>query len=84
MRENKPANTYLRKKHGTKTVLVLYGGLNETHEVAFTGAVKSTILEGTRIQSGMKNGSLVLNWVVTAAENVVLVQNDLTVYLLGM
>ena len=73
----------IRKSYGSKTVLVLYGGLNETHEVAFKDATTFSSLEGTGVQSQIKNGSLVLNWAVTAAEKVVSIQHDLTVYLIG-
>lgn len=72
-----------REKYGPKTVLVIYGGPNETHEVAFTGTTNSTVLKGSGIQTQAKNRSLVLNWTVTAAEKVVSVGSDLIVYLLG-
>lgn len=73
-----------RKNYGGKTVLILYGGPGETHEVAFTGAKKSTVTEGCGVQSQEKNGSLVLNWAVTPARKVVNIDGNLTVYLLSM
>ena len=73
-----------RKNYGGKTVLILYGGPGETHEAAFTGTKKSTVTEGSSVQSQEKNGSLLLNWAVTPARKVVNIDEILTVYLLGM
>ena len=71
------------KKYGTMTILILYNGPNETNEVAFAGATTYMILDGSGIYPQIRNGSLVLNWASTPSQKVVLIGNDLTVYLLG-
>jgi len=73
-----------RKIYGGKTVLILYGGPGETHEAAFTGCKRSTVIEGYGVQSQEKNGSLVLNWAVTPARKIVNIDENLTVYMLSM
>ena len=78
------AEIFTWKNYGGKTVLVLYGGPGETHEAAFTGAKKSTVTEGSGVQSQEKNGSLVVNWAVTSARKVVQIDENLTLYILGM
>ena len=73
-----------RKSYGSKTVLILYGGANETHEAAFTTSSNASIVEGVGVETQSGSGSLILNWAVTPARKVVLIGQDLLVYLLGM
>lgn len=73
-----------RKSYGSKTVLVLYGGANETHEAAFATSSKASIVEGSGVESQSSSESLILNWAVTPARKVVQIGQDLLVYLLGM
>ena len=65
------------------TILILYNGLNETNEVAFTGATTYRILDGSGIHSQIRNGFLVLNWASTPSQKVLIVGDGLTVYLLS-
>ena len=76
--------THKRKSYGSKTVLILYGGANETHEAAFTTSSNASIVEGVGVETQSGSGSLILNWAVTPARKVVLIGQDLLVYLLGM
>lgn len=76
------ADIFTRTSYRSTTILILYSGLNETNEVAFTGATTYTTLDGSGIQSQIKNDSLVLNWATTAEQKVVQVGHNLTVYLL--
>lgn len=73
-----------RKSYGSKTVLILYGGANETHEAALTTSSDASLVEGSGVQTKSSAGSLILNWAVTPARKVVQIGQDLLVYLLGM
>ena len=81
-------STYLtadnRKSYGSKTVLILYGGANETHEAAFTTSNSASIVEGGEVQTKSSAESLILNWAVTPIRKIVQIGQDLLVYLLGM
>ncbi|KAL8827145.1 MAG: hypothetical protein Q9191_003359 [Dirinaria sp. TL-2023a] len=76
------ADIFTWKSYGSMTVLILYSGLDETNEIAFTGAASYITLDGSGIQSQIKNDSLVLNWATTAEQKVVQVGQSLRVYLL--
>ncbi|KAL8944309.1 MAG: hypothetical protein Q9216_000493 [Gyalolechia sp. 2 TL-2023] len=76
------AQATLRKRFQDKTVLILYGGANETHEAAFTGSSAFRVLEGADVRSDFKNDALVLNWDVGTARRVIRIGVDLYVYLL--
>ena len=73
-----------RKSYGSKTVLILYGGANETHEAAFTTSSSASTVEGTGVKTQSSSGSLILNWAVTPNRKVVQIGEELLVYLLGM
>ena len=75
---------YERQSYGSKTVLILYGGANETHEAAFTTSSNASIVEGGGVEIQSSSGSLILNWAVTPTRKVVLIGQDLLVYLLGI
>ena len=77
------ADIFTWKTYGTITILILYSGLHEMNEIAFTGASKHVILDGSGIQSKTRNGSLILNWATTMEQKVVQVGDSLRVYLLG-
>ena len=72
-----------RKYYGSKTVLILYGGANETHEAAFTTSSNALIIEGSGVETQLSSKSLILNWAVTPTRKVVQIGQDLLVYLLG-
>ena len=75
---------YERQSYGSKTVLILYGGANETHEAAFTTSSNALFVEGSGVETQSRSGSLILNWAVTPARKVVQIGQDLLVYLLGV
>ena len=77
------ADIFTWKKYESITILILYSGLNETNEIAFTGAPSYAIVDGSGIKSETKNGSLILNWATTVEQKVVQVGHSLRVYLLG-
>lgn len=65
-------------------MLVVYGGPNETHEIAFSGCKQYKIIEGTGLTAQVQNGALLLNWAVTPDRKVVEVEKNLFVYILSM
>ncbi|KAL9034838.1 MAG: hypothetical protein Q9214_006861, partial [Letrouitia sp. 1 TL-2023] len=69
------ANIFYRKKFGSKTILVLYGGQNETHEAAILDGSEYSVLEGAAPQSQRINNSLVINWQVAFERKVLQVVN---------
>ena len=72
-----------RKQYGSQTVLVLYGGPNETHEAAFVGQSTPTVIEGTGVTFASQNNAVVANWAVTPDRKVLQFPSGLYVYLLG-
>ncbi|CAG9936567.1 unnamed protein product [Clonostachys rosea f. rosea IK726] len=85
------AEVFTWKKYDDKTVLVLYGGPNEYHEVAIAGEteIKS---EDVEVQSGdvkvqtSDKGYTILSWAISdnvKDRSVALVQGDFYIYLLN-
>lgn len=72
-----------RKRYDQKTVLILYGASNETHEAAFIVQGSYKHMEGPEMTSKSKNGITVVNWAVTPNRRIIKIGVDLYVYLLG-
>lgn len=70
------------KKFGDKTVLVLYGGPDELHEVAIKGKSSFKVVEGSGVKSDNKKNVGVLQWKTSSSRRVVQ-RGSLFVYLLG-
>lgn len=66
-----------------KTVLIVYGGPNELHELAIAGATGGTVIEGGGVTIQQTNNSVVAQWQTSADRRIVQV-GDLFVYILGM
>ncbi|KAK5163099.1 uncharacterized protein LTR77_010883 [Saxophila tyrrhenica] len=64
------------------TVLVVYGGDDERHEMAVSKGGKATIREGVGVKTGKKNDATVLNWETSSSRRVVQLGCGLTVYIL--
>jgi len=64
-------------------VLVLYGGLNETHEIAFSNCKHYEVIEGAGLTVQAQNGALLINWAVTPDRKIIEIEKDLFVYILG-
>lgn len=57
---------------GDEKLLVLYGGADEVHEVAFSASLeKPTVAEGSGVKIVNVNGTWVLNWKVTPQRRIV-------------
>lgn len=78
------AEIFTWKKYGDRTVLLLYGGMDETHEVAFVGLKKNDLLEGNGVRVIVKDKVMYLNWAVTSDRKVLRLSGALYVYLLSM
>ncbi|KXJ91390.1 family 35 glycosyl hydrolase [Microdochium bolleyi] len=78
------AEVFTWKKYGDKTVLVVYGGPNEVHELAVEGHTPSQceLLSGSGVKIESKGGYVVANWAVTSERKVVRI-GTLTVYMLN-
>lgn len=72
-----------RKSYGNRTVLVVWGGEGEHHELAVSGGVNATIVEGSGVKIGQNNGATILNWQTSSSRRVVSVGYGLYVYILG-
>jgi len=69
------AEIFTWKNYGSKTVLVVYGGAGEQHELAIVSNSTATVLEGADTTTGSSNGTTILNWVTSATRRVVQVGN---------
>jgi hypothetical protein len=77
------AEIFTWKKYGDKTVLVVYGGPNEEHELAVSDAGKAETIEGSDVTISTKNGATVLHYTTSSERRIVKLENGLYVYLLG-
>lgn len=75
------AEIFTWKEFGAKTVLVLYGGVSELHEIAIKTTSAAKIVEGKAVTTKSEKGTTILNWEVSSTRRVVQVGN-LFVYLL--
>lgn len=78
------AEIFTWKKYGDKTVLVVYGGPNEEHELAISKGGKAETVEGSDVTTASKSGATVLHYTTGSERRVVKLENGLYVYLLGM
>jgi hypothetical protein len=76
------AEIFTWKKFEDKTVLVVYGGRIENHEIAIKTPSTPNVVEGRGIMSRVSNGSVVLQWKVTA-DRMVIEIDDLYIYMIG-
>ena len=72
----------IRKTYARKTVLILYGGLDETHELALVTSNNATVREGGEVRIQYRENYLIINWSVTPSRRIVQV-GELLLYLLG-
>ncbi|KAJ4147183.1 hypothetical protein LMH87_001723 [Akanthomyces muscarius] len=75
------AEIFTWQKTGDQTILVLYGGLGEFHELAFQESHKVTQVEGNKVQTSASYVNTVISWTVETKRQVIQI-NDLTIYLL--
>lgn len=76
------AEVFTWKDFGDKTVLVVYGGPDEVHEVAVKGDVKGKVVEGDDVKLEKKKGANVLHFKTSSKRRVVQF-GSLHIYILG-
>lgn len=69
------AEIFTWKVFRSKTVLVVYGGAGEQHELAIVSKSRATVLEGANVTTQAGNGTTILNWTTSATRGVVQVGN---------
>lgn len=77
------AEIFTWKKSSSKTVLIMYGGIDETHEFAVpSGLGLPSRVEGDGVRSAQQPGSTVIQWDVKSSRRVVHFGENLEVHLL--
>lgn len=77
------AELFTWKKSSSKTVLIMYGGMDETHEFALASELGlPSRVEGDGVRSAQQSGSTVIQWDVKSTRRVVHFGETLEVYLL--
>lgn len=74
------AEIFTWQDYGSKTILILYGGPNEMHEIAFGTNSKPEILEGQLAGSKTDGGRTTIRWEVSTTRTILKLE-DLYVYL---
>lgn len=78
------AEIFTWKTYASKTVLIVYGGPNELHELAFSSCGNAKVVEGTGVTTGQKNGNAIINFQTSPDRRIVEFDNNLYVYILGV
>jgi hypothetical protein len=74
------AEVFTWQNYGSKTILILYGGSSELHEIAFKTNVKPEVLEGQLANSKTSSDRTTVQWEVSSTRTV-LKMNNLYIYL---
>jgi len=77
------AEIFTWKKDSSKTVLIVYGGPGEHHEMGFSNSPSTKSIEGSGVQIGNVKGATVINWQTSPTRRVIKVGTNLFVYLLN-
>lgn len=64
------------------TVLLVYGGIGEYHEIAIRGSPSAVLIEGSGVNITSLNGATLISWTTTTNRRIVKVSRDLHVYIL--
>ncbi len=75
------AEIFTWKKFADKTVLVVYGGPGELHELAILSSSSARTVEGSGVSTKTTDGATILNWQTSATRRVVRVE-ELFIYIL--
>ena len=76
------AEIFTWKKYSSKTILVVYGGPNEQHEFAICTGGNATLVEGSDVTIGYRDGASVVNFPTSSERRIVQFSNNLYVYIL--
>jgi hypothetical protein len=75
------AEVYTWKKYSDRTILILYGGPGEHHEVAVKTNATAQTMEGDGVTSDVNYGAVILSWDTSATRRIVLL-GEIYIYLL--
>lgn len=76
------AEIFTWKKYGSRSILVVYGGPNEVHELAISKTSGGTAVEGSGVKFSNRNGNTILNWSSNSSRRVVRVGSNLYIVIL--
>jgi hypothetical protein len=76
------AEIFTWKKYGKRTVLVVYGGANEEHELAVSETSGATAVEGSGVKFSNRKGTTILHWETSSKRRVVRIGSDLYIVIL--
>lgn len=76
------AEIFTWQNFDNKTVLVVYGGFNELHELAVVGTTTGSLVEGDGVTIQQSNSSVIAQWETSTDRRIVQV-GDLYIYILG-
>ncbi|CAO2656033.1 Nn.00g048360.m01.CDS01 [Neocucurbitaria sp. VM-36] len=76
------ADIFTWKKYGTRSILIVYGGPNEVHELAVSKTSGATAVEGSGIEFSNRNGNTILNWNTNPSRRVVRIGSDFYIVVL--
>lgn len=76
------AEIFTWQKFENKTVLVVYGGPNELHELAVVGTSTGSLIDGDGVTIQQSNSSVTIQWETSATRKIIQV-GDLYIYALG-
>ncbi|KAJ9155583.1 Beta-galactosidase [Pleurostoma richardsiae] len=75
------AEIFTWKDFGDKKVLIVYGGPNELHEIAFKTSALGKVVEGSGVTTKVTNSTVIAQWQTTTDRRILHV-GDLFVYIL--
>ena len=76
------AEIFTWKKYSDRTVLLVYGGPNEHHELAFTACGTANVVEGSNLNIQAKNGNIIIAFDTDSQRRIVQLENGVYVYIL--
>ena len=76
------AEIFTWQKSSSKTVLLLYGGADETHEIALPSSLGTPTVEGADVTISSNGSAVIANWQVSPTRSVLHFGENLDVYLL--
>ncbi|KAF1843596.1 glycoside hydrolase family 35 protein [Cucurbitaria berberidis CBS 394.84] len=76
------ADIFTWKKYGTRSILVVYGGPNELHELAISKTSGATAVEGSGVKFSNRNGVTILSWNTAPKRRVIRIGSDLYIVIL--
>jgi hypothetical protein len=77
------AEIFTWKKYDNRSVVIVYGGPDEQHELAVSKTSGATAIEGSGVKFANRNGNTILNWQSNAKRRVVRIGSDLYIVIVS-